>query len=70
MIEKECGSKIRGFALNAISELSKVLDASRGRCSEQEYERLKRGVGLSIGMIQTELLDVVCKAYPGLDDLK
>ncbi len=70
MIEKKCAIEIRGFALNAISELSKALNASQGHCSSEDAERIKKGVGLSIGKIQTELLDMISKAYPELDDLK
>ncbi len=70
MIEKNCALEIRRLALNAISDLSKALNASRDRCSTDDAERIKRGVGLAIGTIQTELLDVICKAYPELNDLK
>ena len=70
MIEKERAAEIRESALRAISELSRLLEACRGRCSDDDYERLRKGVGLSIGRIQTDLLDVVYSAYPDLDDLK
>lgn len=68
MIEKECAVEVQESALKAISELSRLLEACRGRCSDDDYERLRRGVGLSIGRIQTELLDVVYSAYPELDE--
>jgi len=70
MIEKECATEIRELALKAISELTQALNASRKRCSEEDYERIRKGVGLSIGKIQTDLLDVIYAAYPELDDLK
>lgn len=70
MIEKQCAIEIRELALKAISELSQSLSVSRNRCSEEEYERIKKGVGLSIGKIQTDLLDIIYAAYPELDDLK
>ena len=70
MIEKQCATEICELALKAISELSQSLNISRGRSSEEEYELIKRGVGLSIGKIQTDLLDVIYAAYPELDDLK
>jgi hypothetical protein len=44
---------------------------STDKCSPELHEKLKRGVGLSIGRIQTEILDrVINKEYPELDDLK
>ena len=70
MIEKECAIEIREHALKAISELSQVLNVSQSRCSQEEYERIKKGVGLSIGKIQSDLLNVIYTAYPELDDLK
>jgi hypothetical protein len=70
MIEKECAAEVRESCLKAITELTRLLEACRDRCSDDDYERLRRGIGLSIGRIQTELLDVVYSAYPELDDLK
>ena len=70
MIEKECAAELQECALKAITELSRLLEACRGRCSEDDYERLRKGVGLSIGRIQTDLLNVIYSAHPDLDDLK
>ena len=56
--------------LKAIEELSDLLNVAAKQCSVEEYERIKRGVGLSIGRIQTELLDVIFGAYPDLDNIK
>jgi hypothetical protein len=70
MINKQTAIEIKGHALNAVSELSKLLNAAEGRCSSEEYEQIKRGVGLSIGRIQTELLDTIYATYPELDELK
>jgi hypothetical protein len=46
-----------------------VLNKLQNRCSPEEYEKIKRGVGLAIGKIQTDLLDVVVATHPDLDDL-
>lgn len=70
MIEKQCATEIRELALKAISELTRTLNVSQDRCSKEIYEQIKKGVGLSIGHIQTELLDVIYAVYPELDDLK
>jgi hypothetical protein len=69
MIDKECAKEIRSRALNAVSELTRALQECRGRCSADDYERIRKGVGLSVGKIQTELLDVIYSAHPDLDDL-
>jgi hypothetical protein len=70
MIEKECAKTICEHALKAVSELTHALNVIHGRCSEEEYEKIRKGIGLSIGKIQTDILDIVYSAYPELDDLK
>ncbi len=70
MIDKIYANEIRELSLNAISELTKILSISRGQCLDEEYEMIKKGVGLSIARIQTGLLDLINKVYPELDDLK
>ncbi|MBI5874884.1 MAG: hypothetical protein HZB81_03400 [Deltaproteobacteria bacterium] len=70
MIEKQCAIEICKLALKAISDLSRILNVSQGLCLEAEYEQIKKGVGLSIGKIQTDILDVIYTIYPELDDLK
>lgn len=62
--------EIKKYSLDAISELSKILSIQRESVSEEEYERLKKGVGIAIGDIQINLLDVIYSQYPDIDDLK
>jgi hypothetical protein len=69
MIQKEYAVKVRDLALKAIQELSTSLKVDIGQCSEADYERLKAGVGVSIGHIQTDILDFISQRYPELDDL-
>ena len=69
MMEKQCALDIRDHALKAITELTQLLNTSQGRCSQEEYERIKKGIGLSIGKIQIDVLDVVYAAHPELNDL-
>jgi hypothetical protein len=70
VMTKEDAIEMREHAIKAIVELSQLLNKAKDRCSEGEYQQMKRGVGLSIGRIQTELLDVIYATYPELDDLK
>jgi len=70
-LNKEDATIIRDHALSAIRELMTLFHYSTDKCSPEQYEKLKRGVGLSIGRIQTEIFDaVINKAYPELDDLR
>ena len=68
-MEKEHAVVIRDHALKAIRELMDLLHISKDKCDPEEYEQIKRGVGLSIGRIQMEILEVINTAYPELDDL-
>jgi len=69
MIEKKCAIEMQVAALNAITELTKLLNMSKDRCSIDEYEKIKEGVGRSIGHIQMDILEVIIAEYPELDDL-
>ena len=66
---KEDGTIIRDHALKAVEELMTLLHFSEDKCSSQQHEQLKRGVGMSIGRIQMDILEVINAAYPDLDDL-
>ena len=70
MMNKQDAIEMKRHGLNAIEELSDLLTIALDRCSPEESEQIKRGVGLSIGRIQTELLDVIYQTYPELDHLK
>jgi len=37
--------------------------------TEEQYERIRKGIGLSIGKIQTDILGIIYEAYPELDAL-
>lgn len=69
MLKKEDATIIRDHALKAIQELSSLFNFSTDKCSPEQQEQIKRGVGLSIGKIQMDILEVINAAYPELDDL-
>ena len=60
--------ELRELGLRAVEQLSDLLNLAKERCSEEEYESIRRGVGLSIGRIQLEVLDVVGENYPQIED--
>jgi hypothetical protein len=70
MIEKEIALEIRTHALAAIVELHTILDDVRERCSAEDFETIKRGVGLSIGSIEVDLLLPIYAQHPEIDDLQ
>jgi hypothetical protein len=69
-MEKQIATEIQQHALDAVRALSQALSVCENRCSPEEYEQIRRGVGLSMGRIETELLGFIYAAYPELDDLK
>jgi len=69
MLEKDDAKTIRDHALKAIEELMALVYLSKEKCSPEQHEQIQRGVGLSIGKIQMEILEVINTAYPELDDL-
>ena len=70
MIEKQYAVKIQEHALRAIEELSQILNMGHSYCSQDKFEELKRGIGLSIGEIQMGILEIVNSEFPELDNLK
>ena len=70
LMEKELGQIIRDSGLEAVKSLSVILERANGRCSPEEFELLRKGVGLAIGKIQMGVLEVVYREHPDLDDLK
>jgi hypothetical protein len=69
MLDKDDAIAIRDHALKAIEELMDLVYLSKDKCSAEQHEQIQRGVGLSIGKIQMEILEVINAAYPELDDL-
>jgi hypothetical protein len=67
MINRAHALEIRDLALASIESLSKGLDLALATASPETAERLKRGVGLSIGTIDTKLLSVLYTLHPDLD---
>ncbi|HZZ93330.1 MAG TPA: hypothetical protein VFE23_12270 [Usitatibacter sp.] len=69
-MEKALGQFIRDNGLDAVKSLSAILERARDGCSPEQYELLRKGIGLAIGKIQMEVLEVVYREHPDLDDLK
>jgi hypothetical protein len=70
VVKKQTATEMRNHGLSAIEELSRLLNIAMDSCAPEQYEQIRRGVGLSIGRIQLEVLDVIYAAYPELDHLK
>ena len=69
MKDKQAASEIKKLSLSAIRDLTEILNVSRDSCSEEEFDCLRKGVGIAIGNIQTSVLDVIYSEHPELDDL-
>ena len=69
MIDKDCAIEAKEHALNACLELNEVLLICQANCSADEYQQIVRGVGLSHGSIQIDLLDLIYEAYPEISDV-
>jgi hypothetical protein len=66
-MNKDDAIELRDHGLRAIEELTLLLNIAWERCSEDERERIRRGVGLSIGRIDVDLLAVIYAQYPEID---
>lgn len=70
VVNKHDATEMRDHGLRAIEELSRLLNVALDKCSSEQYEQIRKGVGLSIGRIQLEVLDVIYAEYPELNHLK
>jgi hypothetical protein len=70
MITRSDALQIQRLSLDAISALSRALDVAQQGASAETLPELKRGVGLAIGIIETELLSVLNRLHPDIDDLR
>lgn len=70
MIERDAAIEIQGHARKACEALTSALNSAVGRCSEDDFMLIKRGVGRCLGDIQMDLLEIINSQYPELDDLK
>jgi hypothetical protein len=66
----EVADLVKQKALIAVRELDSIVGLIQDRCSNEESEIIRRGVGLSIRRIQTELLEPIFQRFPEINDLK
>lgn len=62
--------QIQKKALNAIVELNSIVLDIQDDCPEEDLILIKNGVGSSMGIIQMEILEVINRQYPEIDDLR
>lgn len=70
MIDKTCAIDVKENAMSAITELTSALRICEGRCSPEEYEEIRKGVGLSIGAVHDGLLREIFRLYRELNHLR
>ncbi len=61
---------IRSRALAAIESLTEALDVAIATGDGGLVDDIKRGVGISIGTVDTQLLAALYRRYPEIDHLK
>lgn len=69
MIAREDALQVRQLALSAIESLSEALEIAARSATPETYEAIRKGVGLSIGGIDVDVLSVLYRLYPDLDHL-
>jgi hypothetical protein len=68
-MDEKLARQARSRALAAIRTLHSIVKLPAD-WSEKELQLLRKGVGISIGTIETDLLGIIYRNYPDLDDLK
>ena len=70
IMDKKQAIEIKKWATESIKCLSRSLNSDLQRDSPREFEKIKKGVASAIGAIQIQILEVINKEYPDLDDLR
>jgi len=70
MIRVDDAKEVRDLCLDAIENLTSALNAVSGAADDVTLERIRKGVGVSIGTIDTRILSVLYELHPDLDHLK
>ena len=59
MIEKDAAVEIYRHASGACKELTSALNSVIGRCSEDDFMLIRRGIGRCLGDIQMDVLEII-----------
>jgi len=68
-MDKETAIEIKSRTLGIVAQLSELLIFCEKTCASNEYESIRKGIGLIIGRLQSIILDSVYRNFPELDDL-
>lgn len=69
IVKKEQAIEAKNISLSAVRDLTNILHITEKNIPQDEYEKLKEGVGRTIGEIQIRLLDLIYSQHPELNDL-
>jgi hypothetical protein len=69
VLKKSDAQAIKDLALQAISDLTRILLVSKDSFTEEEFHDLTKAVGNSIGHIEMDILSKIYSQYPELDDI-
>ena len=66
-MDKDQAVQIKEKALAAVESLISVLATMEGRVSPDEFERIKRSVGLAVGAIEMHINVPLYQMFPDLE---
>lgn len=67
-MERDQAMQIHAKALVAVEHLMSILEVMKGPLTLEEFEEVKKGVGLSIGAIEMHVNAPLFRRFPGLED--
>ena len=66
-MNREQAVEVKEKALAAVEALTSVLYIVKGKVSDEEFERIKRGIGLAIGSIEIHVNAPLYRQFPDLE---
>jgi hypothetical protein len=70
MIDKQTAVTVQKYAVTAIESLHKALTSLEAKCSDEDFQSIRYGVGSSIATINADLLSIIYEQYPELNHIK
>ena len=67
MMNRDQAVEVKERALAAVEALASALDIVKGKVTDEEFEQVKKGIGLAIGSIEIQVNARLYRQFPDLE---
>lgn len=69
-MKKKTAEFVSTESLKVIAALSSIVIKIQKESDPEEFEQMRKSIGIIVGKIQSDILDPICSKFPELDDLE